>query len=261
MKVREVLVHKPSTELRRVTKPRRSFFTDYFNIDEMQKEHDKLIETLHNEGVKIHYLRKTSETKPKLYIMRDSAVVLDRKAVTCHFIHSIRRGEEQLVKQRLRELGIKIAGHIYVPGFLQGSDVFFIDKKHAFVRLGNGTNKNGIKHLTEIFNIDVTLLETNDIPNTSFNIINDVVIMNEELTEKPIYDTLKEKEYDIILASKEDAERMGINFLQIDDYKIVNRPSGINKKLNMIGFDVIEVDVRELTKGMCGVRNMCLPLY
>jgi len=129
------------------------------------------------------------------------------------------------------------------------------------VRLGNGTNKNGIKHLTEIFNIDVTLLETNDIPNTSFNIINDVVIMNEELTEKPIYDTLKEKEYDIILASKEDAERMGINFLQIDDYKIVNRPSGINKKLNMIGFDVIEVDVRELTKGMCGVRNMCLPLY
>ncbi len=106
-----------------------------------------------------------------------------------------------------------------------------------------------------------TQLATDDIPSTSFNILNDIVVMADELTDKPIYNTLKEREYDIVLASKEHAERMGINFLQIDDYKIVNVSSGINKKLKMIGFDIIEVDIRELMKGYCGVRNLCLPFY
>ena len=227
----------------------------------MQKEHDKLVETLQNEGVKVHYLRKTTDTKPKLYIINDSAVVLDRKAITCHFIHSMRRGEEQLIKQRLKELGIKIVGHIFVPGFLQGSDVFFTDKNHAFARIGYETNKVGIEHLAQIFDIKMTPLVTEEIPNTSFNIINDIVVMSDELTDKPMYNTLKEGEFDFLLASREDAEKMGVNFLQIDDYKIVNVNSEINKKLKMIGFDVIEVDIKELARGICGVRNMCLPFH
>jgi N-dimethylarginine dimethylaminohydrolase len=248
-------------ELRIVNKPRKWSFTDYFDVDGMQREHDNLVKVLQNEGVRVHYLRKSTNTKPKLYILRDNAIILDKKAVTCHFIHSMRRGEEQLVKQRLKELGIKIVGHIYVPGFLQGSDVFFVNKNHAFARLGYETNKDGIKHLEEILKLDVTPLGTDNVPNTRFNVLNDVVIMSEELTDKPIYNAFKEEEFDIVLASRRQADDMALNFLQIDDYKIVNVTSDINKKLKMIGFDVIEVDIRELAKGGCGVRNMCLPLH
>ena len=96
MKVREILVHRPGTELKIVNKPSRWLFDGYISIMEMQREHDELIKILNSEGVKTHYLQKATSFKPKLYLTRDSAIVLDKKAVTSHYIHSIRRGEEQV---------------------------------------------------------------------------------------------------------------------------------------------------------------------
>jgi len=261
LKVREVLVHKPGAELKIVSKPRKWFFTGFFDNMEMQREHDDLVKALHDEGVKVHYLMKTISTKPKLYVIRDSAIVLNKKAVTCHFIHSPRRGEEQLVKQRLRELGIKITGHIFVPGFLQGSDIFFADKNQAFARMGYETNEKGIGHLSDILKIEITPIDIGGLSNIQLNFINGTVIVGEELLEKPVYDLIKELKLDIVTATREQVEVMGVNFLQIDDYKIINVRSDLNKKLRMIGYDVIEVDIKELVKGHCGIRNMCLPFY
>jgi N-dimethylarginine dimethylaminohydrolase len=261
LKVREVLVHRPGTELRVVDKPHRWMFNDYVDFLEMQKEHDKLVKALQDEGVKIHYLMKPSENKPKLYMVRDSAVVLDGKAVTCHFIHSVRRGEEQLVKQRLKELGIKITGHIYVPGFLQGSDVFLTDKNHAFAIAGYESNMEGIEHLRDLLKIKITPIKMENISSTQLNFIDKTVVISEELTHQPVYHILKEQDFDLVIASKEQTETMGVNFIQIDDYKLVNVKSNLNGKLRMIGYDVIELEMKELVKGNCGIRGLVLPFY
>ena len=247
--------------MRIVDKPEKWFFYGQPNIPVMQKEHEDLVKVLQNEGVRIHYLMKTMNTKPKLYILRDNAIVLNKRAVTCHFYRSIRRGEEQLVKIRLKELGIKIAGHIYAPGFMKASDLFFTDYNHAFANVGLETNMDGIEHLKEIMNINVTPIQMDNVSNTEFNFVNDIAVVSEEIPFHPIFPILKEKELDIVIASKEQTDEMAVNFLQIDDYKIVNVPSTFNKKLKMMGFDVIEVDIRELKKGICGIRNMCLPFY
>ena len=261
MKIREVLVHKPGLELKTVDKPGKWLFSDNLNITAMQREHDDFTRILQDEGVRIHYLLKATGKKPKLYLTRDSAVVVDKKAVTCHFIHSVRRGEEQLVKKRLKELGVKIVGHIFVPGFLHGSDLFFTDKDHAFACVGDRTNEEGIEHLEKIMNLNITQIPTGNLSNTQFNLINDIAIISEEITQEPVCNILKENGFDIIIATREQREQMGLNFIQIDDYKIVNAKSDINKKLKMLGFDVIEADIRELIKGKCGVRSMCLPFY
>jgi len=94
-----------------------------------------------------------------------------------------------------------------------------------------------------------------------FNVINDIAVISEEVIHEPVYKAFKENEFDIILASKKDTDEMGLNFLQINDNKIVNVKSDINRKLKMIGFDVIEVEIRELMKGETGIRNMFLPFY
>jgi len=247
--------------MRIVDKPEKWFFYGQLNIPVMQKEHEDLVKLLQNEGVKIHYLMKTMNTKPKLYILRDNAIVLNRRAVTCHFYRSMRRGEEQLVKIRLKELGIKIAGHIYAPGFMKASDLFFTKNNHAFANVGIETNVSGIEHLKDIMNIDVTPIQMENVSNMQFNFVNDIAVVSEDIPYHPIFPILKEKELDIVIASKEQAEEMAVNFLQIDDYKIVNVPSSFNKKLKMIGFDVIEVDIKELKKGNCGIRNLVLPFY
>jgi N-dimethylarginine dimethylaminohydrolase len=193
--------------------------------------------------------------------MRDNAVVIDRKAITGHFITGIRRGEEQIVKKVLKELGIGILGHIFPPGFLHGSDLFFTDKKHALAIVGPRTNEEGVKHLVDLMKIDVTPIVMDNLSSLQFNIINDVAVVSEEIIHEPIYKVLKEKKFDIVLANKKDTDEMGLNFLQIDDNKIVNVKADVNKKLKMIGFDVIEVEIRELMKGNTGIRNMFLPFY
>jgi len=247
--------------MRIVDKPEKWLFYGQPNTPVMQKEHEDLVKVLQNEGVKIHYLMKTMNNKPKLYILRDNAIVLNNRAVTCHFYRSIRRGEEQLVKIRLKELGIKIAGHIYAPGFMKASDLFFTDNNHAFANVGIETNTSGIEHLKEIMNINVTPIQMDNVPNTRLNFVNDIAVVSENIPYHPIFPILKEKELDIVIATKEQADEMAINFLQIDDYKIVNIPSSFNKKLKMIGFDVIEIGIKELKKGNCGIRNIVLPFY
>ena len=261
MKVREVLAHKPGSEINLVHKPERWLFKGYPNLIAMGREHEELTRLLQDEGVRVHSLLTSMTSKPKLYLMRDNAVVIDKKAITCHFITSIRRGEEQIVKKRLKELGISIIGHTFPPGFMHGSDLFFTDKKHAFAIIGQRTNAEGVKHLMDLMKIDVTPIRMDNLTSLQFNIINDIVVMSEEVVHEPVYKVMKEKELDIILASKKDADNAGINFLQIDDNKIVNVRSDINKKLKMIGFDVIEVGIRELMKGNTGIRNMFLPFY
>ncbi len=227
----------------------------------MQREHDEIMKVLQNEGVKVNYLRKMIGFKPKMYVLRDDAVVVDRKAVACHLSQGIRRGEEQIVKLTLKELGIKIAGHIFVPGVLEGSDLFFTSKNHAFAIVGPRTNMEGVNHLKEIFKIDVTSIQMDNLSSTQFNIINDIAVIDEELSYGPLFTALKEKEYDLVIASKKQVNEMALNFLQIDDNKIVNVKSEINKKLKMMGLDVIEVEIRDLMKGNTGVRNICLPFY
>jgi len=139
--------------------------------------------------------------------------------------------------------------------------LFFTDKSHAFAIIGERTNAEGVKHLMDLMKIDVTPIKMNNLSSLQFNIINNIVVMSEEVTHEPVYKVMKENELDIILASKKDTDEMGLNFLQIDDNKIVNVRSDINKKLKMIGFDIIEVEIRELMKGNTGLRNMFLPFY
>jgi len=261
LKVREVLVYRPGVEINIVEKPTKWGFSQTPYMIPIQREHDDIMRVLQSEGVKVNYLRKIVGYKPKMYVLRDDATVLDKKAVVCHLSQFTRRGEEQVVKITLKELGIKIEGHIFPPGFLEGSDLFFTSKTHAFAIVGTRTNMEGINHLMEILKIEITPIQMDNLLSTQFNIINDIAIIDEELSYGPLYSALKEKEYDLIIASKKVVNEMALNFLQIDDNKIVNTKSEINKKLKMMGFDVIEVEIRELMKGNTGVRNICLPLY
>lgn len=261
LKVKEVLVHKPGSELKIVSMPKRYLFSDFIDMNVMQKEHDLLVRTLYEQGIAIHYLKKSSPSKPKLYVIRDNAVILNKKAVTTHSIHSIRRGEEQIVKQRLRELGIKITGHIFVPGFLKGSDIFIIDKDKAYARMGQETNEKAVEYLSDLLKVEVIPIDIGGLPNTHVNFIDNIVVISEQVLDYPIYELIKEKELDMVTANKKQTQEMAINFIKIGDNKIINVKSDLNRKLRMIGYDVIEVDLKELTKGHCGIRNMVLPLH
>jgi len=261
MKIKKCLVHNPTQEFHSLTRPKVFGFIDMPNPTLAEKQHNAFISTIASEGVKVYSMMKHITTKPSLYKIRDLAFVHDNNALICNLSMSYRKGEERLVKETLKQINIKIKSQVYLPGILDGGNILFLNEKTVMIGIGNKANEHGIKQFKETFpELQVIKLPFNENLDLYMNMIDNTIVMSEELTYTEIYTKLKEMEYDFIIATSEDTKNKAIDFIQLKNNKIVNVPSSLNKKLKMMGFDVIEVDISELTKGNTGCGRMCLPL-
>lgn len=259
MKLREVLVHRPNIEIHSMEKNFEKFsWKEMPNLEKLQKEHDTLIESLHEEGIKINYTLKTFESKPNLVFIRDPAFILDGKALILR-LTSIRQGEELLVKERIFQLGIKIVGQLIYPCILEGSNIFLIDEKNILIGLDERGNLDGASKFKEIFKIETYPISQERI-REDFNLIDKTAVISENVIDSQLYHFLKENEFDIILASKKESEEGAIEFLQVSENKLINFKSNLNKKLEKNGFDVVELDFKEFLKSSRGVKSLVLPL-
>ncbi|MEM5791018.1 MAG: arginine deiminase-related protein [Candidatus Aenigmatarchaeota archaeon] len=259
MKLKEVLVHRPNIEIHSMEKNFEKFsWKEMPKLDKLQKEHDTLIESLREEGIKINYTLKTLESKPNLVFIRDPAFILDGKALILR-LTSIRQGEELLVKERIFQLGIKIFGQLIYPSILEGSNIFLIDEKIALIGLDERGNLYGVSKFKEIFKIETHPITQEKI-RENFNIINKTAVISEDVIDSQLYYFLKENEFDIILASKKESEEGAVEFLQVSENKLINFKSSLNKKLEKNGFDVIELDLKEFMKSLRGIKSLVLPL-
>lgn len=258
MKLKEVLVHRPNLEIHSMEKNFEKFsWKEMPKLEKLQKEHDMLIETLREEGIKINYTLKTLPSKPSLVFIRDPAFVLDGKALILR-LTSIRQGEEFLVKERIFQLGIRIVGQLIYPSILEGSNIFLIDEKTALIGIDERGNLDALSKFKEIFKIETHSIIQEKI-RENFNLIDKTAVISEDVIDSQLYHFLKENEFDIIIASKNEVEG-AIEFLQISEKKLINFKSSLNKKLEKNGFDVVEVDFKEFLKSSRGIKSLVLPL-
>ena len=259
MKLKEVLLHRPGVEIHYMKdEPEKFSWKEKPELKKLQKEYDSFAEVLREEGIKINYLVKSLPSKPNLMFIRDCAFVLNKKALILRLASKHRQGEEILVKEKLFRLGFRIAGQLIYPAILEGSSIFLLDEKSALIGIDGRANLDGVEKFKKTFEMDVFYLK-GDLSKV-LNFAENLAILSERMVDSRVYEFLKEKEYEIILASKEDEEVHGIEFLQIDSSKIVNVKCELNRKLRMNGFDVIELEVEELLKGFAGVKGLVLPL-
>lgn len=254
MKLKEVLLHRPSIEIYYLKEPKKFGWVEKPELKKLQKEHDLLAEVLKNEGIEINYLDKTLPSKPNLMFIRDSAFALNKKALILRLASKYRQGEEILVKEKLFRLGFKIAGQLIYPAVLEGSSIFLLDEKNALIGIDGRANLDGVEKFRKTFELNVNYLK-GDLSKL-LNFAGNLAIISERAIDSKVYEFLKEKEYEIVLAS----EDHGIQFLQIDSNKLVNIKCELNRKLRMNGFDVIELEVEELLKSFAGIRSLVLPL-
>ncbi len=259
MKIREILAHRPNVEIHSMVKDFEKFsWKEMPTLEKLQKEHDMLIEALREEGIKINYTLKTIQSKPNLVFIRDSAFILDGKALILR-LTSIRQGEELLVKERIFQLGIKIVGQLIYPCILEGSNIFLIDKKTALIGIDERGNLDGANKFKEIFKLEVYPIRQEKI-SENFNLIDKTAVISEEIVDSQLYNFLKENEFDIIIANRKESESGAIEFLQIDSNKLINFKCSLNKKLEKNGFDVVELEFKEFLKSSRGIKSLVLPL-
>jgi len=250
MKLKEVLVHRPGVEMSSVRK--NDIWKEIPKLEKLEKEHDEIVDALRSENVKVNYTLKTLERKPNLIFVRDSAFVIDGKALILR-LTSERQGEELLIKERIFQLGFKIVGQLIYPCILEGSNIFLIDEKNALIGINKRANLDGARKFEEITGIKVFPIPQEDI-SKNFNLIDKTAVISEAILDSQLYEFLKENEFEIIIGNE------GMEFLQIDSNKIINFKASLNKKLEKNGFDVIELDLKEFLKCSRGIRSLILPI-
>jgi dimethylargininase len=90
-----------------------------------KEQHEVLLRTLHDYGVRTHPLEVRDETGYATFVA-DCAIVLDKGAILLrpHLIE--RRREVSALEAKLNELDVPVVGKIEAPGLLDGGDVVVV---------------------------------------------------------------------------------------------------------------------------------------
>jgi len=259
MKVKEVLVRKPGVEIQSVVKNYEKYgFTSLPDPELAKKQFDDFLDVLASEGIKVNLITRSMENRPLAYKVRSHVFTYDKEALICNIPNLHRRGEEVFLKEALKICGVKIKGQVAHPAILDGTNIIVLNEKKVVIAVDGGANIEGIKKFKRTFsNFDVIAFKTKlQELNKYLNVVGNVAVMSEELAYTSLYYKLKDLEYEIIVTTSRERERMAINFLPIKERRVINVPSPLNRRLKRYGFDVIEVDVSELTKGNAGCTDL-----
>ncbi len=206
-----------------------------------------------------------------LYFMRDQQITTKDGIIIGRMATHQREKEIEIMKLFWEALGVKYKE--IIKGKLEGGD-FFPMGDFALIGIGNRSDLDGAKNIFGVENEVGVVYESREEffhLDTFFNVASsNLVIGVEELMKESrvevyydgkmvkvtnLYNYItKEKGFNIINVSIDEAKAYATNFLTIDDGKIVAPKNPANKKFK--GLDVIEVEVSNLTGGAGGIHCM-----
>jgi N-dimethylarginine dimethylaminohydrolase len=129
------------------------------DITLMQEQHDRLVDVVKGEGVKVHYSQVAQERLMKNPYgfqltraagCRDPGVVINGGAIIGRMAVPFRRGEEVLWSKKVMELGCPILYTVRGHGTFEGGNVVWLDPHHVCVGIGVRTNREGIEQISPV---------------------------------------------------------------------------------------------------------------
>ncbi|RLF21063.1 MAG: hypothetical protein DRZ82_00300 [Thermoprotei archaeon] len=270
--LRKVIIHVPSREEFTVLEREsvaKWLYKERPNFDILLEEIEEVISCLKEEGIEVIIVR--GGVSPNQIYVRDVGITTDIGFIAGSFRYAVREGEEIIVLDKLKELGIPV---IKAPKevALEGGDILFMDVDEVLVGIGDRTNEKGYLWITHVLKnhvsrvIPVRLNPEAFHLDLAFNLADKrVCAIYEPALPKSFKSMLESKGFDIIKIPKEDFRTFAINWLTLREGRIlfydgynVNRKT--RKELEKRGIDVISVDITEITKGNGGLRCITLPI-
>ncbi|MFC1803004.1 dimethylarginine dimethylaminohydrolase family protein [Thermoproteota archaeon] len=160
-KLKETLVQRPDME---VAPPEEDLpfyqFRSRADVTKCQEEHDKFVELLKDESVRVHYI-----TPPLEWLLnepygvyharmaggpRDPGFVVNGGAIIGHMSLPYRRGEEFWWAKKVMELGCPILYTLHDNGTFEGGNVVWLDPTHVCIGRTARTNQKGIDQVSAI---------------------------------------------------------------------------------------------------------------
>lgn len=270
-KLRKVLLCKPQyfewEPINEVAKKNLQVQKERFNHSRAQVEHEELADALSSSGAEVYFIEPS---KPHHYMVytRDFGKSVDDGVLLGRLRMPIRMGEDDLYEIYLREKGFPIMGQIPC-GSLEGGDIHFIDRHTLVIGTGARSSLEGVNSTREILKpqgIDVIPVDFEykylHLDLLFVVVAEKVCLLCKEGLPGDFLELIKQRGYEMIEVSAQDAMQLKNNVLALGDDKILSFEENVevNKKLRAFGFEVLTPSLGMFANGGGGPRCLTFPL-
>ena len=238
------------------------------NLELAHKQHAELVAAYEHFGVKVHLVGPEPELPMQVYT-RDSSFMTPYGAVITSMSQPWRRGENYAAIRNYEKLGIPIYDMVTAGNF-EGGDFNVIEEGVLLLGCGGErTQIEGNEQIAEWFRAEGWEVRIAYFDPYYVHIDLMVVPIEEKLTavclactEPGIVDWLKEKGHEIIDVPFADTMDLGCNFMSLGNKRVIlpSHSQTLSQQLKMRGFEVVEVDMSEISKTGGGIHCMAQAL-
>jgi len=217
-------------------------------------QHEEYIAALKSIGLEVILLEALPD-HPDAYFVEDTAVVAANVAVITNPGADARKGEEETIAPVLAKY--RKTEKIRPPGTVDGGDVLQVGK-HFFIGVSERTNHEGASQLSRILKGSghtytiVTVGEGLHFKSSVNYVGKNTLLVTDDFAGHDQF-----KQYDTITVDRE--ESYAANTLFINDHLLIPRGyPGMRKKLEVLGFKIVELDTSEVRKMDGGLTCMSI---
>jgi arginine deiminase len=294
-RLRTLLLHRPKpADLKWIRADTLSYYNFRAAVDpeKFLAEFDGMVQAFAQRGVEIVFLADVLKgnsgalayisRRPNLLYMRDMAMITDVGAVVMNPYIKGRRGDEWVVAECFRRLGIPILAEIRHPGYLEGGGAGLLREKTGYVSLCDRATDDAISQFAAgVLGRALERLLVVELPEGHVHIDGLFMVIDDQMAfaHRPVLEIAPTR----VLHATGKVERVWfLDYLGDMGYEIIDGPAGMEMNYvafepgRVIGYDFCAVNSRviaardgevvgisgaELVKGNGGVHCMTCPLW
>jgi len=268
--LRAVLMRRPGEEIEAVD-PEQARWLEAMDPDRARAQHDALAAVYRQHGVRVYYLENLPHQYPNALYTRDLVAMTPEGAILARPAITVRRGEARYAAEALAKHGVPIIKTVSGTGTFEGADLLWINRKAAFIGVGNRTNREGARQVAEeLRRMGVEDIVEFQVPYGQAHIdgvcniaSDDVAVLFPWQTPFVAASTLRKYGYRIIEVDDIEEAKLGAatNLVVLEPGKVVaaaDNPRTL-EKLDRVGIEPVQVEVDELRKGWGSIH--CLTAF
>lgn len=233
-----------------------------FDFDLAQRQHQAMVKTYEDHGVKCHYL-DADESLHRNFFARDNSAMTPWGALICHMQLKCRRADYATVIKFYQENKIPIWKYA-TAGHFEGGD--FVILRPGLVLIGycgERSEKEGSQQVAEFVRSEGWEAMTVPISREFVHMDGVIVPLAENLLigccdalEPWLLTWLKDQGFEMIDVSFAEAKNLGVNLMTLGDDRIIAMTGSPDacRKMRAYGFRVDELDLSMFTLGGGGIH-------
>jgi N-dimethylarginine dimethylaminohydrolase len=272
-RLREVLVKRPGSAFGAAFDDPSAGFIGAVDLARAQKEHDTLVDTLTDLGVRVHLLEAERANDPDLVYVFDPLLIADRGAIPLRPGKSGRQGEESILEDWTQQAGIPTLGAITAPGTVEGGDTVWLRDGLFCIGRSLRTNEAGARQLAALVGGDVRVFdlpywrgdrELIHLMSVISPVADDLAVVFMPFLPAGLFELLRSLGIRLIEVPEDEYPTLGCNVLAVAPGMVIVAEGNplTRRALEASGCEVHAVDLGEVGgKGSGGVTCLTRPLW